>query len=142
MNDTERFDNLQKTVKINPKNFQARRELIMMCLDLGFEKAALSHIKYLLEIFPDDANLYFNTGICWEKLKDINKAIDAYKKAVELKPDEPDFLYNLALCYEQKNEIDLALENFKKVIYYKNEDANAFFSIGILYSKKMTLKPQ
>ena len=91
----------------------------MLCLDLGFEKAALSHIKYLLEIFPDDANLYFNTGICWEKLKNYDNALIAYQKAVELKSDEPDFLYNLALCYEIKGEIEKAKEYFKKVIFYK-----------------------
>ena len=103
MNDIERFENLQTAIKLNPKNFQARRELIMLCLDLGFERAALAHIDFLLEIFPNDANLYFNTGICWEKLKDLDKAFESYKKAVELKPDEPDFLYNLALVYESKN---------------------------------------
>ena len=93
MNDVERFENLQTTLKLNPKNFQARRELVMLCLDLGYEKVALSHIKYLLSIFPDDADLYFNTGICWEKLKNYENALSAYKKAVELKSDEPDFLY-------------------------------------------------
>ena len=51
MNEIERFENLQTTIKLNPGNFQARRELIMLCLDLGFEKVALSHIKYLLDIF-------------------------------------------------------------------------------------------
>ena len=136
MNDIERFEHLQTTIKLNPKNFQARRELIMLCLDLGFEKVALFHIKYLLDIFPDDANLYFNTGICWEKLKNLDNALIAYKKAVEIAPDEPDFLYNLALVYEQLGDIDSAMENFKKVIFYKNEDSNAFFSIGLLYSQK------
>ena len=38
MNDIERFENLQTAIKLNPKNFQARRELIMLCLDLGYEK--------------------------------------------------------------------------------------------------------
>ena len=118
MNDIERFDNLQTTIKLNPENFQARRELIMLCLDLGFEKVALSHIKYLLKIFPNDANLYFNTGICWEKLKNYDNALYAYQKAVEIKPDDPDFLYNLALVYEIKGQIDKAMESFKKVIYY------------------------
>ena len=136
MNDIERFENLQTTLKLNPKNFQARRELVMLCLDLGLESAALSHIKYLLKVFPNDADLYFNTGICWEKLKNFDNALLAYQKAVDLKPNEPDFLYNLALVYEIKGEIDKAMDNFKKVIFYKNEDANAFFSIGILYAKK------
>ena len=135
MNDIERFENLQTTIKLNPKNFQARRELIMLCLDLGFEQVAMAHIKYLLDIFPDDANLYFNAGICWEKLKNYENALIAYKKAVELKPDEADFLYNLALLYEQVGDIDSAMENFKKVIYYKNVDVNAFLSTGILLSK-------
>ena len=80
MNDIERFENLQTTIKLNPKNFQARRELIMLCLDLGFEKVAMHQIKYLLEIFPDDANLYFNAGICWEKLKNFDNALLAYQK--------------------------------------------------------------
>ena len=113
MNDIERFENLQTIIKLNPKNFQARRELIMLCLDLGFERVALSHIKFLLDVFPDDANLYFNTGICWEKLKNVNNALIAYQKAVELKPDEPDFLYNLALAYEANGDIDNAMDNFK-----------------------------
>ena len=95
MNETERFENLQTTIKLDPNNFQARRELIMECLDFGFEQIALYHIKYLLKVFPKDADLYFNTGICYEKLKDYNSALKAYQKAVELKPQEPDFLYNL-----------------------------------------------
>ena len=57
MSDIEKFEQLQTTIKLNPKNFQARRELIMLCLDLGFESAALSHIKYLLNIFPEDAEV-------------------------------------------------------------------------------------
>ena len=69
MNDIEKFENLQTKIKLNPQNFQARRELIMFCLDLGFEKAALSHIKSLLEIFPNDADLYYNLGIVYEKMK-------------------------------------------------------------------------
>ncbi len=117
MNDIERFENLQTTIKLNPKNFQARRELIMLCLDLGYEKAALSHIKYLLEIFPNDADLYFNTGICWEKLKNLDNALIAYKKAVEIKPEEPDFLYNLAIVYEALGDIESAMDCLKKVIY-------------------------
>ena len=103
MNDIERFENLQTTIKLNPKNFQARRELIMLCLDLGFEKVALSHIKYLLKIFPDDADLYFNIGICHEKLKNKELALVAYQKAVALKPSDPDFLYNLALFFDKNH---------------------------------------
>ena len=45
-------------------------------------------VNYLKNIFPDDANLYFSIGICWEKLKEYNYVLDSYKKAVELRKDE------------------------------------------------------
>ena len=136
MNDIQRFENLKKTIENDPANFQARRELAVLCLDLGFDQAAMKHLSYLINIFPDDANLYFNAGICWEKLKHPKYALNAYKKAVELKGDDPDFLYNLALAYEANGMDDEAMLNFKKVICINSDDSNAFFSIGVLYSKK------
>ena len=36
---------IQTTIKLNPKNFQARRELIMLCLDMGFEKVEVKPHK-------------------------------------------------------------------------------------------------
>ena len=136
MNDIQRFENLKKTVENDPENFRARRELAVLCLDLGFDQAAMKHLSYLINVFPDDANLYFNIGICWEKLKHPKYALNAYKKAVELKGDDPDFLYNLARAYEANNMDEEAMLNFKKVICINSDDANAFFSIGVLYSKK------
>lgn len=136
MNDVQRFDNLKKTIENDPSNFQARRELAVLCLELGFEQVALKHLTYLIGVFPDDANLYFNTGICWEKLKQPTYALNAYKKAVEIKGDDPDFLYNLALAYEACGMEDEALLKFKTVVCIKNDDANAFFSIGVIYAKR------
>ena len=127
MNDIQRFENLKKTVENDPTNFQARRELAVLCLDLGFDQVAMKHLSYLTGVFPNDANLYFNAGICWEKLKHPKYALNAYKKAVELKGDDPDFLYNLALAYETNGMDDEAILNLKKVICIKNDDANAFF---------------
>ena len=57
----------------------------MMCLDMGFDMMALKHLNYLSNTFPNDPNLYFNIGICWEKLKQFKFALDAYTKAVKLK---------------------------------------------------------
>ena len=114
MNDVSRFENLKKTIENDPTNFQARREIAMMCLDMGFDSMALKHLNYLVQTFPNDANLYFNIGICWEKLKQFKFALNSYKKAVELKEDEPDFIYNLALAYENLGEDDEALMQFKR----------------------------
>jgi tetratricopeptide (TPR) repeat protein len=90
MSDVERFEKLKEIIEKDPANFQARRELAVLCLDLGFEQMALKHLDYLVQVFPNDPNLHFNIGICWEKLKRPQFALNAYKRAVSLKEDDPD----------------------------------------------------
>lgn len=136
MNDLELFENLKETVENDPSNFQAKRELAILCLDLGFEKIALKHLNALTLMFPNDPNLHFNVGICWEKLKHPKFAIKAYERAIALKDDDPDFLFNLAIVLEELGQDDASMLNFKKVIYLENEDPNAFFYIGCLYLKR------
>ena len=136
MNDVQRFESLKKTIETDPTNFQARREIAMMCLDMGFDSMALKQLLYLSNTFPNDANLYFNIGICWEKLKQFKFALEAYKKAVELKEDEPDFIYNLALAYENLGQDDEALMQFKRVVCLEADDSNSFFCIGCILAKK------
>ena len=72
-------------------------------------------IKYLLKYFPDDAELYYNLGIVYEKLKDFNQARKCYEKAVEISPQE-DFYYNLGDVLVDLKEWDEAISAFRKVI--------------------------
>ena len=57
MNDIQRFESLKTTIENDPTNFQARRELAVICLDMGFDMLALKHLNYLSKTFPDDPNL-------------------------------------------------------------------------------------
>ena len=118
MNEVQKFDSLKKSIEEDPTNFQARRELAVLCLDNGFDEMALKHLSYLVAVFPDDANLHFNMGVAFEKIKQFTYALKSYEKAVSIKPDEPDFLYNLALVLEGLGKEDEALYNFKKVALY------------------------
>ena len=52
--DIELFENLKSIVERDPSNFQAKRELAILCLDMGFEKNALNHLSSLAQIFPED----------------------------------------------------------------------------------------
>ena len=139
MNDLQRFEQLKKNIEADPTNFQSRREFAMLLSDMGFIEASIKHLNYLVGIFQDDANLYFNLGICFEKLKEFKLALHYYKKAVELKPNEGDFIYNLALCYDALNMQDEAIREFKKVICLEKNDSNSFFCLGCLYFKKTIL---
>ena len=69
MSDFELLENLKTAVENDPTNFQARRELAVLCMDMGYEKVALNQFNSLSQVFTEDADIFFNIGICWEKLR-------------------------------------------------------------------------
>ncbi len=129
------IENLQAILKSDPSNFQARRELSILLAESGFNEEALSNIKYLIKYFPEDAELQYNLGILYEKLKDFKKAKTAYLKAIEISPHD-DFYYNLGEVLVNLEEWDKAIEIFQKVLKNDPKDGNCYFNIGICYFHK------
>ena len=136
MSDFELLENLKNTVEADPTNFQARRELAVLCMDMGYEKVALNQFNSLSQIFTQDADIFFNIGICWEKLKNDKMALKAYQRAIELNPNEIDYVFNLALVYEKLGDLEQAKYQFKKAICIDPEDYNSFFCIGCIFVKE------
>ena len=134
MDNFDKIEELFETVKSDPTNFQAVRELSVSLLDEGFNEEALKQLVYLVGIFPEDARLYFNIGFTFEKLKNFEKAEYSYRKAIELDPNEPDYYYNLGyLLMKNPKRVKEAVECFKKVLQKEPNDPNTFFNLGIIY---------
>ena len=133
MSAEQSVEQLEKLLKEDATNFQARRELVVLLMDLGDNAGALKHLNYLISVFPDDARLYYNAGIAWEKIRETEKAKDSYLKALELSPDEPDFLYNFGNLLAQIGEYKKAIELFKAVLRKDPKDSDAYFNLGYVY---------
>ena len=69
---TREIEKLQSLLQKDPSNFQARRELSILLAQKGFNDEALSNLKYLSEYFPEDAEIWYNLGIQYEKNKDFH----------------------------------------------------------------------
>lgn len=129
------IENLQNILKNDPSNFQARRELSILLADNGFNEEALSNMQYLEKYFPEDAELEYNLGILYEKLKDFDNARKSYEKAIKISPQE-DFYYNLGEVLVELKEWDKALNAFNTVLKSDPKDGNCYFNIGLCYFKK------
>ena len=116
---------LQALLKEDPSNFQARRELSIILVNNGFNEEAEGNLEYLCKYFPDDAELHYNLGIVYEKLKKFDKAREAYEKAIEASPQE-DFYYNLG-------EVLVDLKDFQKAVSKNPKDVYAYFYLGYIY---------
>ena len=130
-----KIENLQTLLQNDPSNFQARRELSILLADNGFNEEALSNLQYLTKYFPNDAEIFYNIGILYEKQKDYENAKKAYNKAIELSPQE-DFYYNLGEVLVSLEEWDDAINAFKTVLKTDVKDGNSYFNLGLCYYRK------
>ena len=129
------IETLQKILQDDPSNFQARRELSLILVNNGFNEEAESNLEYLCKYFPEDAELFYNLGIVYEKLKKFDKAKEVYQKAIEISPEE-DFYYNLGEVLVDLQEWDEAEKCFKKVLQTDANDGNCYFNLGLCYYNK------
>ena len=72
MSKIDKIEELQNILKEDQTNFQARRELAVLLLDLGYSEEAKQHFLYLSKIFNDDSGIFYNLGITYEKLKNLD----------------------------------------------------------------------
>ena len=129
------IEKLQAVLQEDPSNFQARRELSILLADNGFNEEALSNLQYLVKYFPEDAEIQYNIGILYEKIKDFENAKKAYKNAIEISP-QSDFYYNLGEVLVELKEWDDAISAFKTVLQTDSRDGNCYFNLGLCYFNK------
>lgn len=89
-----------------------------------------------IEIAPDDASAYNNSGITYYDKKEYGKAIEAYLKAIEADPNIVELYNNLGLAYENKKEHGKAIETYLKAIETDPQFANTYNNLGITYYNK------
>ena len=104
---------------------------------------------------------YSNSFFIWNilgasatEIGEIDKAIDAYKKAILIKPDYADAYNNMGVALEKKGNLDDAIKLYKKAILLKKDYAIAYNNLGnafkdqdkldeamLAYQKAILLKP-
>lgn len=77
-----------------------------------------------------NAEIYQRIGYCFQKLKNYEKAVEAYLQADLLKPDNAWTNRHLATCYRQLKRYDQALEYYKKVEEAQPESLTILLQIG------------
>ena len=135
----ERIKSLQAILRQNPNDAKIRKALALLLSENGFTQEALAHLIHITNSAAADSSVYYNIGILYEKLENIDNAQKAYEKAVEISPKNIDAYYNLGLIYTQKGLYDYALNCFLNVLNADENDENTWFSAGLCYFKSGNL---
>ena len=128
------FTSLKQGFATYPENVGILIEIINYYLITNESQAALEYLDKAKKNDPGNKSFYFADGTLYDKIGNMDKAVESYKKAMELDPNYFDAYFNLAVVYfnnavkltevanselDNKKYLDkkaIADEEFKKVI--------------------------
>lgn len=120
---------------INRSPSSGEIDLLINFLNQNKIDEADSFVKNLINNFSSSALLYNFYGIICSKKNNIDKSIDAFKKAVNLDKNFVDAYFNLGVILKNIS-VEESINNFKKVVELDKRNINALSHLGAIYASK------
>ena len=99
-------------------------------------KNGLSVWSYVVEKEPEKASIaYTNLGSVYQKMGQLDRAMENYDKAITLDPNDYLAYTNRGAIFDKIGELDKALESYNKAVMSNPGDYKAYFNRGLLYDK-------
>ena len=99
----------------------------------GKYKEALKEYEESFRAHPYNTNALLNTGYCYLKLNNYDKAERYFKKYLDIMPDSSKGHNNIGIVYFSKKEYDKAIEHYKKAFELESTYAEPYFNLANLY---------
>lgn len=116
----------KKQAESDNKNFLLHNNLANTLRDLGKYEEAIKEYEKAIEISPNSTNSYINLASVFQySLKDLDKALEIYKKAIEKNPENIDFLNLAGIVAEQKGDKEMARSFFEKTLSVQSDNQTA-----------------
>lgn len=110
---------LKDRVTKNPKDLEAWARLANLYQDAGMFEPAVSFYQRALDLAPTDANLLTDAAICYQELRQFDKALELLERAQKSDPAHWQSLYNIVvvagLQMGRVERADAALERLQQI---------------------------
>ena len=97
---------------------------------------AVEAYTHAIDLAPNNADTYNNSGLAHSIKGNVNHAIEKYNRAIELKPDFAYAYNNRGNAYGAKGDVERAISDYTKAIELKPNDAGIYYNRGVIYDKK------
>ena len=105
------------------------KRLILMALVLFISSCA----TYPSPEVENNAELYYNRGVAWQKKGDFDQAVSDYNKAIEINPRYAMAYNNRGNTFQTNGQYDKAISDFTKAIEINPGFDGAYNNRGVAY---------
>ena len=105
---------LQRALRIESRNAEARCELGVVLAKRGLYAAAIDELRRAVELDPALARGYYHLGVCLNQLDRLDEAVEAFESAVALHPRDDRVHYHLGIVYDRKGMIEDARSMYRR----------------------------
>jgi tetratricopeptide (TPR) repeat protein len=97
---------------------------------------AIEYFEKYLPFRPiSDSSIFITLGSLYEKVGNINKAVEYYYKLENINSSKGDGHYNIGLLYEKEGRWDDAINEFEYAFQLRPDNSEMLLKIGQLYEK-------
>ncbi|WP_462317267.1 tetratricopeptide repeat protein [Marinilabilia sp.] len=97
---------------------------------VGEDQMAFNVYQDVLDINPFSDNAWYNTGICYVKLGNLDKANEAFDFCLALDPDHTQALFNKGNSLAQQNKYREALDSYLECVSYDLQQSKCLHYIA------------
>ncbi|MFC1636654.1 tetratricopeptide repeat protein, partial [Planctomycetota bacterium] len=134
-NSTEAVKFWEKSLEINPKHFDALRNMGGIALEKEQFDQAVTFLRKALEIKPDAAGLRSDIAKALMDSGDYVEAITELEQEIKVSPSSFTAHFQLAEAYRQQKEYDKAIERYEQTIRLEPEHRHAHYGLAMVYTR-------
>lgn len=114
------------------KSYEKGIQAVLALYDQGRLREALDHLRLLIELHPDAADLHNIAGVLNAGTGQLAAAVESYDEAIRLSPDSAETHSNRASALIGQQRFDEALASCETAIRLQSDYAEAFSNRGIV----------
>ena len=105
-----------------------------------FFNKAIEEDKNAIAIHPKFTTAFYNIGVTFLLMENINSAETAFRKAISIAPNYADALNNLGYCFIQQGKLDSAIILCTAASKIDTTYFRPYGNLGAIYMKKMDIE--
>src|SRR5881397_3677473 len=110
--------------------------LATVCFLLNDLTSASFHFKEVTRLDPLRAGAHINLGAVYNRLDQVDEAIQVLRRGIQLDTHRAEGYYNLGLAYRRKRQLDLAIQAYHEATRLNPRMGDAHLNLANVYLDK------